>query len=159
MLFGVLYGAWALALTIGSALSFLPNLFSLFFGLNERSAHFDSYFVMSGVAAAAVLPLLFVEEKSNSGDSNASSGSKPALGRESQEELPRQSGAFSFGAVSRSSIAQFSLIYAFTGFGLGVLVQLLPTWFTLRYGASEISVGFWIAVSTSLKSPRSYKRR
>ncbi len=146
-IFGVLYGAWALALTIGSALSFLPNLFSLIFGLNERSAHFDSYFVMAGVAAAAVLPLLFVEEKSNKSDSNASSGSKPTLRRHSQEELPRQSGAFSFGVVSRSSIAQFSLIYAFTGFGLGVLVQLLPTWFNLRYGASEISVGFWMAVS------------
>ena len=138
-LFGVLYGAWAVALTIGSALSFLPNWFSLSFALNERSAHFYSYFVMSGVAAAAVLPLLFVKEKSNGGDSHTP--------EQSQEELPEQSRSFSFGIMPRSRIAQFSLIFAFTGFGLGVLVQLLPTWFNLRYGASETTIGFWMAMS------------
>ncbi len=146
-LFGVLYGAWALALTIGSALSFLPNLFSLFFALNERSAHFDSYFVMSGVAALAVLPILFVREKSNRGDSNTPLGSNSVLQQQSQEELTHQSRAFSFGMMPRSRIAQFSLIFAFTGLGLGVLVQLLPTWFNLRYGASETAIGFWMAMS------------
>ena len=146
-LFGVLYGAWALALTIGSALSFLPNLFCLFFALNERSAHFDSYFVMSGVAALAVLPILFVREKSNRGDSNTPLGSNSVLQQQSQEELTHQSRAFSFGMMPRSRIAQFSLIFAFTGLGLGVLVQLLPTWFNLRYGASETAIGFWMAMS------------
>jgi len=146
-LFGILYGAWAVALTIGSALSFLPNLFSLFFALNDRSAHFYSYFVMSGVAAAAVLPILFVKEKSQRGDSNTRPRSNSFLQEQSQEELPHQSRAFSVGIMSRSSVAQFSLIFAFTGFGLGVLVQLLPTWFNLRYGASETTIGFWMAMS------------
>jgi len=146
-LFGVLYGVWALALTIGSALSFLPNLFSLLFAMNERSAHFDSYFVMSGVAAAAVLPIFFVKEKPNKSDSNPQSGIDLTSQQESLEELPRQSGAFGSVVTARSTIAQFSLIFAFTGFGLGVLVQLLPTWFNLRYGASETTVGLWMAIS------------
>jgi len=146
-LFGVLYGVWALALTIGSVLSFLPNLFRLSFALNERSAHFDSYFVMSGVAAAAVLPIFFVKEEPKKGDSNASSGTEPTLRRQSLVELPPHSRGVGSGAMARSTIAQFSLIFAFTGFGLGVLVQLLPTWFNLRYGASETAIGFWIAIS------------
>ena len=144
-IFGVLYGAWAVALALGSALSFLPTLFSMFLGLNEKSAHFDSYFVMSLVAAAAVLPLLFVKEKPNRTDPNRTSGPRSVV--LAQEELSHQSRTFGFSVRSQSSIAQFSLIFTLTGFGLGVLVQLLPTWFNLRYGVSETTVGVWMAVS------------
>jgi len=147
-IFGVLYGAWAIALTIGSALSFLPNLLSFVFRLSERAAHFDSYFIMSGVAAAALLPLLFVNEQTNGNNMfNATSrvnSTVPQLGKEKPTRKPR---ALTFDATSRLSILQFSFIFALTGFGLGVLVQLLPTWFNLRYGASETAIGFWMAIS------------
>ena len=146
-IFGVLYGAWAIALTIGSALSFLPNLLSNVFDLSERTAHFDSYFVMSGVAAAALLPILFVNEQSSRNDCDATSrvnSCVPGLGEEKSTGQPR---AFTFDAASRLGIVRFSFIFALTGFGLGVLVQLLPTWFNLRYGASETAIGFWMAIS------------
>lgn len=41
----------------------------------------------------------------------------------------------------------FSIVLALTGFGLGVLVQLLPTWYTLRYAVSESTIGLWMAVA------------
>jgi MFS family permease len=141
-LFGVLQSAWAIALTIGSALSFLPSLFSSILAQTERAAHFESYFIMSGVAAVAVIPLLFVKEGRSSRDPKSSSMSSAAV---SQSTLEKRS--YFSGVRSWSTIAKFSTVFAFTGFGLGVLVQLLPTWFTLRFGASESAIGLWIAVS------------
>ena len=78
-LFGVLQSAWALALTIGSALSFLPSLFSSSFAQGERTAHFDSYFIMLGVAAVSVIPLFFVKEERNGGEPRKSSIAIPQL--------------------------------------------------------------------------------
>ena len=142
--FGVLQGAWALALAIGAALSFLPSLLSSWFAQSERSAHFESYFIMSAVAAASMVPLLFVQERRNGSDSKTSLGSNSALSRLQQGEKhhPRR-----VPVTCWFRIAQFSMVFAFTGFGLGVLVQLVPTWLTLRYGASETTIGFWMAMS------------
>ena len=138
-LFGVLQGTWALALTIGSALSFLPSLFHTSFAQSVRSAHSEVYFIMAGVAAAGIVPILFVKEKDKSSNPNLLSGSY------TEGKAPYRSRKLPVTCWSR--IAQFSAVFACTGFGLGVLVQLLPTWFTLRYGASESSIGFWMAVA------------
>jgi len=146
-LFGVLFAAWSLALTVGSALSFLPSLLSSSFTQSERAAHFESYMIMSGVAAASVIPLFFVKERRESGDPKTSSESNPALSQFSEREMPDLSGRRRFSVTSWSKILQFSTVFALTGFGLGVLVQLLPTWYTIRYDASESAVGFWMAVS------------
>jgi len=139
-IFGVLLSAWDVALTIGAALSFLPSLFSSSFGHTERTAHFESYFIMVGVAAVSVIPLLFVKEARNDAELKVplSNGPTPQVTREKK--------SFFSGVGSWSTIAKFSTVFAFTGFGLS-LVQLLPTWYTMRFGASEISVGFWIAVA------------
>jgi MFS family permease len=141
-LFGVLQSAWAVAFTIGAALSFLPSLFSSSFAQSERAAHFDSYFIMLGVAAVSVIPLFFVKERRNGGDPQRSSGSNAAV-----PQLTRGKRSYFSGVSSWSKIAKFSIIFAFTGFGLGVLVQLLPTWYAMRFGASEGIIGIWIAVS------------
>jgi MFS family permease len=63
--FGVLLSAWDVALTLGAALSFLPSLFSSNFGHSEKTAHFESYFIMMGIAAISIIPLLFVKEQRN----------------------------------------------------------------------------------------------
>lgn len=141
-LFGVLQGAWAVALTIGSALSFLPSLFSSSFAQGERAAHFESYFIMFGVAAVSVIPVLFVKERRNGGELKISSASNVAI-----PQLTRWKRSYFSSVRSWSKIAKFSTIFAFTGFGLGVLVQLLPTWYTMRFGASESTIGIWVAVS------------
>jgi MFS family permease len=146
-LFGILQGAWAVALTIGSVLSFLPSIFTYYFAQGERLAHFESYFLMSGVAAAAIIPILFVKERGSRFDLKTSSGITSPPSRFSRGGMLHHSGRFTFPVTSWFRIAQFSMVLAFTGFGLGVLVQLLPTWFALRYGASESTIGFWMGVS------------
>ena len=138
--FGVLLSAWDIALTLGAALSFLPSLFSSNFAQAERTAHFESYFIMVGVAAVSVIPLLFVEERRNEAEIKISLSNGPT------PQLTRGKSAFFSGVGSWSMIAKFSVVFAFTGFGLS-LVQLLPTWYTMRFGASETVVGFWIAVA------------
>jgi len=141
-LFGVLMSAWAVALTIGSALSFLPSLFSSSFAQSERTAHFDSYFIMLGVAAVSVIPLFFVKEPRDGGAGRRSSANNAVT------PLPTQGKRSRFSTVgSWVTIAKFSTIFAFVGFGLGVLVQLLPTWYSMRFGASESAIGIWLAVA------------
>ena len=44
---------------------------------------------------------------------------------------------------------RFSVVFALTGVGLGVLIQLLPTWFALRFGVSEDEVGLWIGLANA----------
>ena len=141
-LFGLLQGAWALALTIGSALSFLPSLFSSSFAQSEMAAHFESYFIMCGIAAISVLPVFLVEEQRNSNEPRNTSASNLPLAHVTRGKRPYFSTVRSW-----SAIAKFSTVFAFSGFGLGVLVQLLPTWYALRFGASESAIGFWSAVS------------
>jgi MFS family permease len=137
--FGVLLSAWDVALTLGAALSFLPSLFASSFAQSEKTAHFESYFIMVGIAAVSVIPLLFVKEQRNDAELKISSdGPTP--------QLTRGKRSFFSGVESWSTIAKFSAVFAFTGFGLS-LVQLLPTWYTMRFGASETAVGMWIAVA------------
>ena len=144
-LFGILQGAWTLALTIGSLLSFLPSSLSSSFNQSDTAAHFESYFIMSGLAVVSVIPILFLKERRNSVDRQTSAGIEQALPQLSQKRF--LSGRIGFAVTSWSKIAMFSIVLALTGFGLGVLVQLLPTWYTLRYGASESTVGLWMAVA------------
>jgi len=162
-LFGILQSAWALALTIGSLLSFLPSLFSSSFNQSDMAAHFESYFIMSGLVVVSVIPILFLKGQRNSVDRQTSAGVEQAFPQLSQRGI--LSGRIGFAGTSWSKIAMFSIVLALTGFGLGVLVQLLPTWYTLRYGVSESTVGLWMAV-TNLATiisipiiPRIVKRR
>jgi len=144
-LFGVLMAAWSVALTIGSAIGFLPTLLSSYFAQSESSAHFQSYFIMAGIAAAAMFPLYFVKGTGDGYDlkKTDSSPSSTNFMRKRQDGSDGSDAA----ATSRSRIIQFSIVFAFSGFGLGVLVQLLPTWFALRYYVSESTIGFWMALS------------
>jgi len=139
-LFGVLLSAWDVALTLGAALSFLPSLFSSVFGQSESTAHFEAYFIMVGIAAVSVIPLFFVKEQRNYTELKISQRDRPT------PQLTRDKRSFFSGVASWTSIAKFSTVFAFTGFGLS-LVQLLPTWYTMRFGASETLVGVWIAVA------------
>ncbi|MGD0424040.1 MAG: MFS transporter [Candidatus Bathyarchaeia archaeon] len=144
-LFGILQGSWTLALTIGSALSFLPSLFSSSFNQSAKAAHFESYFIMSGLAVVSVIPILFLKERKSGIDRQTSTGIEQAFPQLTQKRI--FSGRIGFTITSWSKIAMFSIVLALTGFGLGVLVQLLPTWYTLRYAVSESTVGLWMAVA------------
>src|SRR5207237_4430944 len=56
-------GAWIMALSIGSFLSFLPAVLISNFSLGSAAAHSESYFLMSALVVMSVVPLLFVREK------------------------------------------------------------------------------------------------
>src|SRR5437899_493799 len=58
-LFGLVEGAWIMALSIGSFLSFLPAVLISNFSLGSAAAHSESYFLMSALVVMSVVPLLF----------------------------------------------------------------------------------------------------
>ena len=67
--------------------------------------------------------------------------------------------------TSCGKVVRFSVTFGLTGVGLGVLVQLLPTWFALRFGVSEDAVGLWIGLANAVSIvaipiiPRLVRRR
>jgi len=134
LLFGVTQGAFIMAITIGSLLSFLPSFLISHFSLSSYTAHSYSYFFMSVLIVVSTLPALFVKE-------DRRKVADDALNRAiktTKKLLPIFSGKV---------ILEFSVVFAFSGLGLGAIVQLLPTWYNLRYGTSETTAGLWLAVA------------
>jgi MFS family permease len=62
-LFGATQAAWAIALTIGSLLSYLPNLFVSYLGESLPIAHSFSYYIMAFLALASAVPVIFIKEE------------------------------------------------------------------------------------------------
>jgi len=139
LVFGALQGFWVLAVTIGSLLSFLPTLLSSIFSLSSYTAHSYSYFVMSTFVAFSIVPILFVREKRAS-EKVVTPSTSSTSGRFSKISQRLQ-------IVSGRKILYFSILFAFAGLGLGSIVQLMPTWYALRFGASETTAGLWVAIA------------
>ena len=139
MIFGLSNGIFIGALTTGALLSFLPSVFMSSLSVNSYSAHSYAYFVMSILVIASTIPVLFVKErraKPPQLQKSATKGGKPSS--RISRLVP---------IVSRKTILNFSIIFAFSGFGLGVIVQLVPTWYTIRFGVNETTAGLAIAVA------------
>jgi MFS family permease len=136
--FGVLQGSWISAVTIGSLLSFLPSILMSTFSLDSSTAHSYSYFIMSAFVAASTVIMLFVKEK-----------------KTDRSFVPMQTPSSKVSSwisnrlqiVSGKKILYFCILFAFVGLALGVIVQLIPTWYTLRFGTSETTAGLWIALA------------
>lgn len=156
-MFGLSQGIFTLGLSVGALLSTVPTWLIRFLGESSKVAHSNSYFLMSGIVVASVLPLLLFVE--NRGGSRVEPGSPVPSGQ-------RRPGARTgFTVSSWSVIAKLSLVFALTGLALGVLVQLLPTWYALKFGVSEDTVGEWTALANAATLviipaiPRLVKRR
>jgi MFS family permease len=95
----------------------------------------------------SVVPLLFVREKMRikKKDNLDTSEIRVIGGKTSSEFLAASSRVFV--GRRRSNIAKFALIYGLAGLGVGALVQVLPTWYNLRFGVSESDVGIWMALA------------
>ena len=132
LIFGLTQGAFIIALTIGSLLSFLPSILESNFSLDSHAAHSISYFFMSALILISTVPALFIKEE------NLRVKASLTDSKRMSRILP---------IVSRKAIFQFSIVFALTGLGLGAIIQLLPTWFNLQYGASETTAGLWIAIA------------
>ncbi len=48
---------------------------------------------------------------------------------------------------SKAVLLKFSVVFALGGFGVGMIVQLLPTWYNLKFGVSESTAGLWMAIA------------
>jgi len=159
--FGMTQGAWTFALSIGSALSVLPSALVYFFRQTSATAHSESYFFMSGLTVVSVVPLLFYKESRTMTSGTSAAGELlPLIAKRRLDRVRVRLPITSWGKIAR-----FSAVYALTGVGLGVLVQLLPTWFALRFGVSEEAVGLWIGLANAVSIvsipiiPRLVRRR
>jgi MFS family permease len=80
-----------------------------------------------------------------------SAGGKGNQEEEEEKEKRKKKRKFSrkqlLPVASGRKIVNFSIIFAFAGLGLGVIVQLMPTWYALRFGTSETTAGLAIAVA------------
>ena len=126
-------GIWALALTVGSAMSVIPFLLRMNFGVGFGASYTYAFLLLAGFAVFSGLVLLPVRE-------TPSKHVKPVSSREW------------FRLRSGSQIAKFSVTVGMVGFGSGLAVQLLSLWFNKMYGASDTALGPWFgaAEATSL---------
>lgn len=147
-LFALLQGSWAVAFIIGSLLSLLPGSLSSSFGLSNLVAHSDSYYIMAGLVVISVVPLLLMKEERDHGTHNATeSAGEVTPASTNRVGLADDNSRNTRMSAAWANVPKFSVIFLLLGLGLGVLVQLLPTWYALQYGATENGIGLWMAVS------------
>jgi MFS family permease len=147
--FGVAQGTWTLALSIGAVLSVVPGALGYLLHQGTSVSHSESYFLMAGLMVVSVVPLLaYRETRATATTVVAASRADDLLPYVTKRRLDRV--RIRLPVTSWGRILRFSVVYALTGVGLGVLVQLLPTWFALRFGVSEDAVGLWIGLANAV---------
>ena len=121
-------GIWALALTVGSAMSVIPFLLRTNLSVTFGRSYEYAFLILAGFAVVSGIVLLPVGEI-----------------RQKQERSnePRQW----LHLRSHSQIAKFSVTVGMVGFGSGLAVQLLSLWFNKMYGASDTVLGPWFAAA------------
>jgi MFS family permease len=121
---------WSLALAGGSIAAAVPTLLRTNFGVGDLESYRLPYLAMAALTVAAAALLMPLREDISIRAARVASG-----------WLPRR---------SRRAIATYALGIGFLGFGLGIAVQLLPLWFSLRFGVSEADLGPWYAAAQIL---------
>ena len=121
---------WSLALAFGSVAAAVPTLLRSSLGVGDLESYRLPYFAMAALTVGAAALLLPLREDVSVRAARVASG-----------WLPRR---------SRPAIATYALGIGFLGFGLGIAVQLLPLWFSLRFGVSEADLGPWYAATQLL---------
>jgi len=121
-------GIWALALTIGSAMSVIPFLLRTRLTVAFGTSYEYTFLILGGFAIISGVALLPVREV-----------------RPKQVE-PRKSRQW-LRLTSRAQIAKFSVTAGLVGFGGGLSVQLLSLWFNKMYGTSDTALGPWFAAA------------
>jgi MFS family permease len=123
-------GIWALALTVGSAMSVVPFLFRTQLNVSFGTSYEYAFLILAGFAIVSGIILIPV--------------------REVRSEQPKSNGGSSrpwFRLKSHSQIAKFSITIGFVGFASGLAVQLLSLWFYRMYGANDTTLGPWFAAA------------
>lgn len=166
-LFGANQGMWATAATVGALLSYIPGLLIRYLGETSFGAHATSYYLMAFLAMASAVPVIFIKEEKGKQISRENFEA-PLVERRSLIPLVpalQESGRREYHIRSVGIIAKLSLVYALAGLGLGVIVQLLASWYHLQFGVSESTAGLWIGIAevatipTILAIPKLVRRR
>jgi MFS family permease len=121
-------GIWALALTIGSAMSVIPFLLRTRLTVAFGTSYEYTFLILGGFAIISGVALLPVREV------------RP------KQVQPRESRPW-LRLTSRAQIAKFSVTAGLVGFGGGLSVQLLSLWFNRMYRASDTALGPWFAAA------------
>jgi MFS family permease len=158
-LFGATQAAWAVALTIGALLSYLPGLFMRYLGESSFNAHALSYYAMAIFAAASAIPVVFIREERKHRETKQISEEAEAAAPITQRrtavswilDLPKSTRKLQ--TASTKITAKFSLVYALSGLGLGVIVQILASWYYLQFNIPESTAGLWIGLAEVASIP------
>jgi MFS family permease len=125
--FAMSQALWSLALAFGSLAAAVPTVLRTSFGVGDLESYRLPYFAMAALIVVAAALLVPLREDVRVRAARVASG-----------WLPRR---------SRPAIATYAIGIGFLGFGLGIAVQLLPLWFSLRFGVSEADLGPWYAAT------------
>jgi MFS family permease len=123
-------GIWTVALTVGSAMSVLPDLFRVRLQLSYLPSNEYTFLMLAAFAVMSSLVVFPVSEKK--------------LGPLQLNDVPSQS---IFRLKSLSQISKFSLTLGLVGFASGISLQLLALWFNKMYGVNETELGPWFAAA------------
>jgi MFS family permease len=125
--FAMSQALWSLALAFGSLAAAVPTVLRTSFGVGDLESYRLPYFAMAALIVVAAALLVPLREDVRVRAARVASG-----------WLPRR---------SRPAIATYAIGIGLLGFGLGIAVQLLPLWFSLRFGVSEADLGPWYAAT------------
>jgi len=123
-------GIWAIALTIGSAMSVIPYFLRTRFQATFATSYEYAFLTLAIFAILSGLVLFPLSETLKTLGTSNGVGSKL---------LPR--------SASQSHIAKFSITLGLVGFASGLSVQLLSLWFNRMYGTSDTVLGPWFAAA------------
>jgi len=123
-------GIWALALTIGSAMSVIPLFLRTELNATFSASYAFAFLTLAGFAIISGAILLPVHEHPPKKTPTKGSGTRRWLRLR-----------------SRSQIAKFSVTFGLVGFASGLSVQLLSLWYNRMYGTSDAALGPWFAAA------------
>jgi Na+/melibiose symporter-like transporter len=130
MVFAWAQGIWTVALTIGSGMSVLPDLFRVRLQLSYLPSNEYTFLILAAFAVMSSLVVFPVSEK-----------------KREPLQLNNSLSQSIFRLKSLSQISKFSLTLGLVGFASGISVQLLALWFNRMYGVNETDLGPWFAAA------------
>ena len=123
-------GIWAMALTVGSAMSVIPFLLRTRLGVPYENSYEYAFLILAAFAIISGIVLIPVREiRPEHTTANDTSNR----------------GFLTF--QSRSQITKFSVTIGMIGFASGLGTQLLSLWYYRAYGTNETDLGPWFAVA------------
>jgi MFS family permease len=141
-LIALVSASWIVAQGVGAILSYLPAFFQSALAQSFFGAHNVSFLTMAALALFSAIPLFFLTEEKMTTTEKSDLSARAEGPPEEVPALPKRTLA-----SPKTMLLKFSVVFALAGIGVGMFVQLLPTWYNLKFGVSEGTAGLWIAMA------------